>query len=191
MNRLVQTLKRVYTTAEVFEARRARRLKKSKRVAKAKQIHPKKPSLKRLKKNAWKAFADYIKARDKYTCYTCHAKATGSGLHAGHFVPATRTGTWLDERNVHAQCYRCNIWLRGNSGDYAVRLIQDHGDGIIEELTKLSHIPKVWDVETLERLETIYQDKLRCLKLAQNGLEFGELLDKQVYVLSSKNTPPK
>jgi len=64
----------------------------------------KKKSISSLKKKLWKVFADYIKKRDKYTCFTCGRKGEGSGMHAGHFIPKASGGLalYFNEDNVLA-----------------------------------------------------------------------------------------
>ena len=59
-----------------------------------------------LKRKLWKVFADYIKLRDKYTCFTCGRKGEGSGIHAGHFINKSIGGIslYFHEENVRAQC---------------------------------------------------------------------------------------
>ena len=65
-----------------------------------------KPSLTQQKKKLWKYFSAYIRARDGYRCFTCDRFATGSGMHAGHFITNSVGGLGLryEETNVHAQC---------------------------------------------------------------------------------------
>jgi len=135
-----------------------------------KQAKSRRQTLRSLKREAWKAFAEFIKYRDQYTCYTCGVKAQGSFLHAGHFIPATRIGTWLDERNVHAQCGRCNIWLKGNPGAYANRLVHDYGPAILEQLNAKSHFTIHYTREQLAEIAVTYRRRLQELKSAHQTL---------------------
>ena len=80
-----------------------------------------------LKRKAWAIFSKWIRNRDNWTCFTCGSRFTGAGLHAGHFVSRSHNATFFDELNVNAQCYPCNIYKRGNSGEYARRLIEKYG----------------------------------------------------------------
>ena len=76
------------------------------------------------KKEFWRVFARYIKARDKHRCFTCDKICTGLDEHAGHFIAAGACGLelYFDEDNVHVQCYKCNINLGGNQYIYGQRL---------------------------------------------------------------------
>lgn len=87
------------------------------------------------KKELWKVFAEYIKKRDGYICFTCGRKGEGSGMHAGHFIPKSVGGLslYFNEDNCHAQCYNCNINLGGNQYEYGQRL----GEKKVAELMKL------------------------------------------------------
>lgn len=112
----------------------------------------KKQKLSSLKKKLWKVFSEYIRNRDKWTCYTCGRKATGSGLHAGHFIPKSVGGLTLyfHEDNVHAQCYNCNINLSGNQYEYGQRL----GEEKVKELYALKHKAIQWTVnDYLSKIE--------------------------------------
>lgn len=105
-----------------------------------------KKSKSQLKKLLWKVFADYVKKRDNYICFTCGRKAEGHGLHAGHFIPKSIGGLalYFHEENVRAQCYNCNINLGGNQYEYGIRL----GEEKVAELKKLQQqITKDYDYE--------------------------------------------
>ena len=96
-----------------------------------------------LKRKLWKVFADFIKLRDNYTCFTCGRKASGSGMHAGHFISKQIGGILLyfHEENVHAQCYNCNINLGGNQYQYGEKLGRD----TVEKLRALQGIVTKWN----------------------------------------------
>jgi len=82
-------------------------------------------------------FAEWIKKRDKNTCYTCGAKAEGYGCHAGHFIPKAAGGLalYFHPDNVHVQCARCNLFLAGNQYVYGQKL----GAEKVAELYKLQN----------------------------------------------------
>ena len=81
----------------------------------------------KLKKEAWRVFSLFIRNRDNWTCYTCGSRIKGAGMHAGHFISRTKLSTFFDEMNVHAQCYPCNIFKKGNAGEYSYRLVEQYG----------------------------------------------------------------
>ena len=64
----------------------------------------------------------------------------------------------LDDINVNCQCVRCNKWLHGNLGIYAINLIEKHGLKKINELRKRRDIVKRWTIEELEELIIHYKE---------------------------------
>jgi len=97
---------------------------------------PKVKSIRELKKELWRIFSKYIRARDKNICYTCG----NPGQHAGHYVPQSKGNALrFDERNVHCQCISCNSFQRGNLVKYALRLEKDYGNGILQELDRIKN----------------------------------------------------
>jgi len=92
-----------------------------------------------LKKKLWKVFSEYIRKRDRFTCFTCGRKGEGSGLHAGHYIPKSIGGIelYFHEKNVHAQCYHDNINLGGYGSMYHIKMIEKYG---IDEVNKLWEI---------------------------------------------------
>lgn len=120
----------------------------------------KKKSISKLKKEVWTVFSKWIRTRDKYICFTCgtrYPEEQGWKMHAGHFITRMHNATLYDERNVHAQCYACNIIKRGNVGIYASRLMTKYGDGIINELVKKSQEIKQFTPNELEELKKRYE----------------------------------
>jgi len=112
----------------------------------------------KLKKKLWKLFSKYIRERDRYTCVTCGREATGSGMHAGHFITgATCTAKlYFDETNVHAQCYHCNINLSGNWVNYEAFMISEYGQEHVDNLKlrrtlEMGHkVEREWYLDKIE-----------------------------------------
>ena len=74
-------------------------------------------------------------------CFTCGVLKEYKMLHAGHYIRASAgLSTYFDEKNVHAQCYACNIWRDGNSDEYALRLQKKYGTDILNELNIRKHV---------------------------------------------------
>lgn len=89
------------------------------------------------KKILWKLFSEYIRRTSGGKCFTCGVQKDWKMLHAGHYIRASAgLATYFDEQNVHAQCYACNIWRDGNSDEYALKLQEKYGEGILKELNK-------------------------------------------------------
>ena len=61
-------------------------------------------------------------------------------MQAGHFIPqAQGNAVRFDLRNIHVQCYRCNINLGGNGPEYYPFMLEKYGQDVIDELRKLSN----------------------------------------------------
>ncbi len=110
-----------------------------KKTAKNGNFKPNRASIKtipKLKKDLWKQFSLFIRERDNYTCFTCGKVATGSGMHAGHFITGATcpASLYFDEANVHAQCYHCNINLSGNWVTYENKMIEKYGQKFVNKL---------------------------------------------------------
>ena len=115
------------------------------------------PQKKTLKQKLWTLFSRYIRQRDKGKCFSCGNIRHWEQQQAGHF----RHGTWdFDERNINCQCVRCNKWLHGNLGTYAVRLIEKYGMEVIREIEKEEpYRPRAWYLEKIT-----YYSKLLGMK---------------------------
>lgn len=86
-------------------------------------------------------------------------------MDAGHFFDAGVSGNslYFDERNVHCQCFSCNVKKSGNKAIYASNLVRQYGDDIIMKLRLLKR-PEKWDDFTyVEKLKE-YRAKLRLLE---------------------------
>lgn len=96
-----------------------------------------------LKEKAWNSFSKFVRARDCMAttgfpdagnCITCGGVFPFKELQAGHFIPGRGNAVLFDERQVHAQCYRCNIKLKGNWVPYEAFMVEKYGRRIVEEM---------------------------------------------------------
>lgn len=112
-----------------------------------------------LKKKLWKIFSEYIRKRDRFTCFICGRKGEGGGIHSGHFIPKSIGGIelYFNEENVHACCYHCNINLGGNLYEYGMKL----GKETVDRLYKIknTNISKWSEQDYLNKIEE-YKKKL-------------------------------
>lgn len=121
----------------------------------------KKLTLPQLRDKADKVFSRWIRNRDTVEglyiqteeglsipcgyCFTCEkvtpteGKGTGD---AGHFIKRACKPLRYDEVNVNLQCVRCNKYLSGNDGRYAVKLDVVHGRGTAKKLQEQEDIYK-------------------------------------------------
>jgi len=107
--------------------------------------------LAKCKKELWKVFSIYIRMRDKGVCISCgkvipsyydrygNKKPGWKAAHAGHFITAKNCGLalYFHEKNVHCQCYHCNINLSGNWLEYEKAIIKKYGQKTCDELKQL------------------------------------------------------
>lgn len=101
---------------------------------------PKLPSISKLKKDLWKLVSLNIRKRDGIKCITCSKLSRKKGSnHAGHFLPSGNCGTLLryHPRNIHSQCYFCNVNMGGNGAVYYTKMVEKYGQ---EYVTKLFQI---------------------------------------------------
>ena len=120
---------------------------------------PKRKSVAKLKKEAWDLFSKYIRLRDCLRttgcssfglCITCGKRYHIKLLQAGHFVPGRHGLNLFNERGVHAQCYHCNLHLKGNTLVYRRKIIELYGEGADEEIEATARVVKQYKQQELE-----------------------------------------
>lgn len=88
---------------------------------------------------AWNWFSKYIRLRDcngsEYgRCFTCGRYFHWKNLHAGHYQSSGYKSTKFDEKNVHAQCVKCNTYREGEKNLYSLELDRRYGKGTARSL---------------------------------------------------------
>ncbi len=99
-----------------------------------------------LRRTLWDLFRAYVYERDGEACISCGKSGLiGSDRQAGHLFNAGSSSLirW-HPKNVHVQCYRCNVGLRGNIAPYALEFICRYGGDELARLGKMSKIVKKW-----------------------------------------------
>ena len=136
----------------------------------------KKKGIRYWKKKAWNEFSRYIRLRDalkttgtqeNVRCYTCRKTypAFGAGcVQAGHFVPGRGNSILFDERGVHAQCYNCNVNLKGNWPEYMRYMLAEYGQEVVDELLHLKNQVKIYTPADLEGLRDKYKQMFEELR---------------------------
>lgn len=111
------------------------------------------------------AFSDYIRQRDNGVCVTCGARVWDSekgevnwkAMQSGHF----RHGKFdFDVINRNCQCVRCNHFLSGNLGAYALYLIKKYGEDAVRDLQSRDEISDKRTKEEWEALEAEYKRRI-------------------------------
>lgn len=112
---------------------------------------------------------DYIKLRDKgKPCVSCQAPWKPD-FQAGHWKKAELYSLLkYDERNIHGQCPRCNLFLDGNTQKYADNIANRIGDKGKEEVNQLAQKEKQtnfkWDMLELNKIRDYYKEKIKNFK---------------------------
>jgi hypothetical protein len=125
-------------------------------------------SVSQLKKEADAVFSEYI--RRKYAdwkgmvrCITCPTFRAWQQMQAGHYESRMHNATRYDERNVHPQCSKCNVWHTGEKPAYALYLQRTYGPKILAELRLAAKKTKQFTVQELRDLIQIYKAKIEKL----------------------------
>lgn len=133
-----------------------------------------------LKKTAQAACNEYVRRRDCFGsggagCISCGLWFSYDELDAGHFIPTTVSSTRFDERNVHAQCRRCNRFLHGNIRGYFRGLEKKLGRDVLDDLEAIAG-PKKWTREELNEIKQYYREKIKNGDFQSNtGLSVSEM----------------
>ncbi len=108
-----------------------------------------KTSVAKLKRKLWTLVARYVLDRDGRVCVTCGGVAD----QAGHFYSRGIASTWIDPKNLGAQCARCNLFLQGNPGAFASYIVFTYDRVELQRLTdRANRETKHWTADELERL---------------------------------------
>ncbi|MGQ3051081.1 MAG: recombination protein NinG [Roseateles sp.] len=122
-----------------------------------------------LKKEAQKAFNDWVRARDAgKACFVCGRTlvlgGVGGGFDAGHIRSRSNADNLrFDERNVHGQCKPCNAV--GATKDWQMREAADRllGPEVAAELYA-DNKPIKWQRDQLRQIRDESRAKLAALK---------------------------
>jgi hypothetical protein len=106
-----------------------------------------------------KFFSLYIRTRGgdgMYNrCYTCGHKLLITELQCGHFMSRRFLNTRWSEVNCHVQCNECNVEKKGNLKVYELRLRQQYGDEMIDNLKREA---RAGGKVTLNYIQTVIDD---------------------------------
>lgn len=115
---------------------------------------------------AQQAVNRYVNLRDRdKPCVSCGKPAAAGGVrNASHFKSvgsnsALRFHLW----NIHTSCYRCNVELSGNLGEYYPRLIERIGAGKVEFLQNAKR-ERRYEIDELQRIARIFNKKAKRLE---------------------------
>lgn len=133
----------------------------------------KRTTVSKMKKKVWAVFSEYVRMRDclKTTgcasfglCITCSKKYHFKLLQAGHFISGRHNNNLFSERGTHAQCYNCNINLKGNTLEYRRKIIEMYGEGADLELEEEARQIKKFTILEMEELLEYYKQRISELQ---------------------------
>lgn len=84
-------------------------------------------------------------------------------MQAGHYETRGTNYLRYDERNVHPQCYGCNVARKGNYPRYATFMVGRYGEGILKELEEDAKNLMQFKPYQLIELISLYQAKIEGL----------------------------
>lgn len=96
-------------------------------------------------------------------CISCMDYLPYSELDGGHFIPKTSSDIRFDERNINAQCIKCNRFMGGNVRHYLKGMLRKYGQEVVDELESREHLSKKWTLAELLDLEIYYKEKIAAL----------------------------
>lgn len=125
----------------------------------------KKPTVSSAKKKAWDAVSLYVRTAAAdfagyVMCVTCGVVKHYKQMQAGHFIGGRHNAILFDLRNIHPQCYSCNIGKHGATLEYLDFMKQKYGMKVVNELRRLDRTTKQFTVEELQNIRKTY-DELR------------------------------
>lgn len=143
---------------------------------KNKQGKKKKPTLTSIKKKVWAVFSLLKRTEDCLRttgcaswglCFTCGKRYHIKLLQAGHFIAGRHNANLFSERGVHAQCYNCNINLKGNTLEYRRQIIKMYGEGADLELEEEEKQNIKFTIPELEEKLEYFKEKLKALEMSE------------------------
>jgi len=117
-----------------------------------------------------KVFHEYIRRRDadnntgNCDCISCGKTIHFSESDAGHFISRKYLITRYDERNVKAQCRKCNRFEYGRQYEYSIAL----GQELSQELLQTSRSMVKYTDADWQEIYKEFSDKLNEIKKKQN-----------------------
>ena len=94
----------------------------------------------------------FVRQRDGNYCISCDAPINGK-VDAGHlFSVGNYPSVRFDLRNINSQCIKCNQFNGGSILEYRENLIKKIGQKEFDELDKLAHQNRMFDIEEIKQM---------------------------------------
>lgn len=99
-------------------------------------------------------------------CVTCGCRKHWKEIQAGHFITRGKNATRWDLKNIHCQCFTCNVRQNGNYPKYAEYLIATYGPEHIAILNRRARkITKEPGIKELRALVEQWKEKVEALPI--------------------------
>lgn len=100
----------------------------------------------------------FVRNRDGNYCISCDAPINGK-VDAGHlFSVGNYPSVRFDLRNINSQCIRCNQFNGGSILEYRENLIKKIGQEQFDELDKLAHQNRIFDIEEIKEMIEVFKE---------------------------------
>lgn len=122
--------------------------------------------LKTWRAKTWKVMSEWVRRsgadwRGYVACYTCGIQLHYKLCHASHFIHGKLD---FDERNLKSCCVQCNLYLSGNLGHYAVRLIEENGIEWVHKLQADAAQHPGYQLDELKLIFSSLSERLNGMK---------------------------
>lgn len=87
-----------------------------------------------------KAFSEYIRTRDKWTCQRCMKRydPPTSALHCSHFMGRGKEATRFEPLNADALCYGCHRYFTAHPAEHYQWQVSRKGQKTVDKLVFMS-----------------------------------------------------
>ena len=98
-----------------------------------------------------RAFSEYIRTRDQWTCQRCHKRYDESvsrdrmALHCSHFQGRGKEATRFEPLNADALCYGCHQYFTSHPGEHLAWQTQRKGQATVDAIVLQSNTYKKKD----------------------------------------------
>ena len=131
------------------------------------------------KAKAWTEFSRYIRTRDTVShghgiCCTCNKPYPTFGvgcMQAGHYVAGRINAILFEEHGCHAQCYNCNINLKGNTLNYRLFMDDKYGRKERERIEQLRFKTIKFSPAEMEAIRDKYVEKRIALMAKRRNVK--------------------
>ena len=150
----------------------------------------------KLKKSADHCFSLFVRLRDVVhvsfgraycKCVTCGKIEYWRDVDAGHFATRNHLKTRFDERNVNAQCKRCNNFGKGEQAKHGFAIDSMYGEGTAKQIIEISQI-RGYKISKNGYTCLIKTYIKKAIKEAEKkGLDLMEIMGKLKDVVKNEN----